>query len=136
MNNINEEHYVLYLSFVGFNDKLSNIKTYIKLNYLSKGLNLISLEKTIKFRNSNILEWHAVVNLNDNVNNYEKLESIYDILIEDGLKNNYVPIIRLITKNHIFYLEKFPKELYKEENTKKIFLKKSSSNYKNLRRSN
>ena len=136
MNNITEEYCVLYLTFVGFNYKLSNINNYIKLNNLSKGLNLIASKKTISCGNSNVMYWSIEVNLNDNVDNYEKLESIYDVLIEDGLKNNYIPRIHIVTEDYSFNLESIPKDDYKKEDTKNLFLRKSNSHCKMLRRSN
>lgn len=136
MNNINEEYCILYLTFVGFNYKLSNVKNYIKLNNLSKGLSLISSKKTISYGNSNIMYWSIKVNLNDNVDNYEKLKFIYDVLIEDELKNNNVPRIHIVTEDYSFNLESIPKDDYKKGDTKNLFLIKSNSRFKMLRRSN
>jgi len=126
MNNINEEYCILYLTFAGFNYKLSNVKNYVKLNILSKGLNLIASKKEL-ISYGNIIYWSIVVNLNDNIQNYEKLESIYDTLIEDGLKNNYVPIIRIVTEDYSSNLENIQKDDYKTEDTKKLFLRKFNS---------
>lgn len=136
MNNINEEYCILYLTFVGFNYKLSNVKNYIKLNNLSKGLSLISSKKTISYGNSNIMYWSIKVNLNDNVDNYEKLKFIYDVLIEDELKNNNVPRIHIVTEDYSSNLESIPKDDYKKGDTKNLFLIKSNSHFKMLRRSN
>lgn len=80
--------------------------------------------------------WSIEVNLNDNVDNYEKLESIYDVLIEDGLKNNYIPRINIVTEDYSFNLESVQKDDYKKDDTKKLFLRKSNSHCKMLRRSN
>ena len=134
MNNTNQEYCVLYLTFIGFNYKLSNIKTYILLNSLSKKLKLFLSKKTISYGKSNIMYWQIGVDLNDNIDNYGKLETVYNILVEDCLKNNYSPKIYIVTEDYSLNLEDIPKEDYNKESTKKLFLRKPNNLCKSLKR--
>lgn len=134
--NKNEEYFILHLSFTGYNYKISDIINYIKLNKLSKKIKLIELMKTMHYGQSNIISWYIDVDLNDNIDNYEELESIYEILIEDGLKYDYIPSIRMITKEGTLDIKDFSKEEYKNQDVKDLFLKKQNTCCKSLKRGN
>lgn len=134
MSDKNKEYCVLSLRYSGYNYIPANILTYIKLTILSKKLNKISLRNEFDETSEHFLVWSIKVDLNDNENDYKTLEAIYDILIKDGLKNNYTPNIYIWTDDYDYDLKDIPKEDYDKESTKKLFLSKPNNLSENLKR--
>lgn len=136
MENNNKEYCILRLSYVGYNYIPSNILTYIKLNILSSRLNKISLKSEFNQTSAYMLYWSVRLDLIDNANNYKTLEAIYDILVKEGLKNNYSPNIYIDFEDYSLDLKDISKEDYAKESTKKMFLCKLNNLSENLKMQN
>ena len=110
---------------------LYNLRTYVKLMKLSKGYQQVLLSK--KIIDVHYMYFELAINIEDIDG---KIGAIYDILIEDALKFHYVPMIKLVYLEKTITFDDVPKDDYKKEDTKNLFLKKSNSHCKILRRSN